>query len=600
ISRAAANPSEAGAGTSFTLTRTSDNIQGNTVTIAFSGDAVNGVDFTDAATGNAIATSYILNNVTSEITVNINTTDDQLVELDEPFNIAIATVSNGGTASGTGEVDYTIADNDIGTFTLSTTEPNAAEEGTVRGRFVLTLDKENATGSPVRIPITLGGTATLTDDYTATGQVAEFTFATQLVRVKNINVIDDPIAEGDETVTLTLGQPSNTTNFTYVQTPIAQRTVTIVDNDCAAGDTAPTINGRANSVCNPPTATVNLNTYVVGGAAGAPTGSSLRWSETANPTTEAALRANATITTSGTYHAVYWADDNSCFTTSNPVTITFNTPPSTGTVSSPQTACNNTSDEFGANSIVLNSASVISGQDAGTWAFTSGPVVINPVGTNSQVSFSGQTSGAYVYTFTTTGAVTPCTNQSITVTINVDDCDPCTAGSAAPVLDTSVQRTFCDDITTSLNDYAPNSGPNASVLRWSTSNTDPTGSFVPTNRVNDPLPGTYYGFYYDATNDCASPLLQLTLSQSETPEITSSAGDSRCGPGSVVIRATATQDATINWYTRATGGAPVATGASYTINNLANTTTYYVEAEANGCVSPTRVEVEAVIFGIDW
>ncbi|WP_276168010.1 gliding motility-associated C-terminal domain-containing protein [Zobellia alginiliquefaciens] len=550
--------------------------------------------------------TFQFNALTSQHLVDINIADDQLIELNETITIEIPVVngvSGGGSRHPTdNKITFTIQDNDEGEFTLSRTPATLAEDAAGTATFTLSLDKVNATGADVTVPYNFNATganlssATFGTDYTATRPVnGQLIFANGDNTPQTIVVDPTPDAtpEPDETIILTLGDPSNTAQFGHTEMLVADRTVTIIDNDCVAGDTPPTINGRANAVCNPPTASVNLNTYVVDGAGGAPAGSSLRWSDTANPTTEGALRA-ATITASGTYHAVYWADDNSCFTTSNPVTITFNTPPSVGTVTTPSNACNNANDEFGPTRIPLNS--LITGNDAGTWAYTSGPATVNPTGANNQVNFRGQPEGAYVYTFTTTGAETPCTNDSISVTINVDDCDPCTAGNAAPVLDTSVQRTFCDDITTGLNDYAPNSGPNGTVLRWATDDTDPTGSFVPNNRLNDPLPGTYYGFYYDAINDCASPLLTLTLAQSETPEVTSTAGDSRCGPGRVVLRATATQNATINWFNRATGGSPIGTGASFTIDNLANTTTYYVEAEANGCTSAPRVAVEAVVF----
>ncbi|MUH36851.1 DUF11 domain-containing protein [Zobellia amurskyensis] len=589
LSTSATNVTEGGANPTFTISRNSNPLTTNTVNYSVTGTTTSGADFT------ALDGTVNLNFFNQSVTTTIEIDDDNLVENAETIIITIVSASGGATINnGARTATFTITDNDEGTFTLSRTPATLAEDGAATATFTLNLDKSNATGAAVTIPYTITGTATNGTDYSVQG-ASPLTFP-EGVLTRNINIatIGDTDPEANETIILTLGNPSNNTQFSYTQMPVAQRTVTIIDNDCAAGDTPPTINGRANAVCNPPTATVNLNTYVTGGATSAPAGSSLRWSNNANPTAVGALLPNPNITATGTYHAVYWANDNSCFTASSPVTITFNTPPSVGTVTTPSNACNNANDDFGPTRIPLNS--LITGNDAGTWTYTSGPATVNPTGANNQVNFRGQPAGAYVYTFTTTGAEAPCTNDSISVTINVDDCDPCTAGNAAPVLDTSIQRTFCDDITTGLNDYAPNSGPNGTVLRWATDDADPTGSFVPSNRLNDPLPGTYYGFYYDAVNDCASPLLQLTLAQSETPEITSSAGDSRCGPGRVVLRATATQNATINWFTRATGGSPVGTGASFAINDLASTTTYYVEAEANGCKSSPRVQVEAVIF----
>ena len=145
-----------------------------------------------------------------------------------------------------------------------------------------------------------------------------------------------------------------------------------------------------------------------------------------------------------------------------------------------------------------------------------------------------------------------------------------------------------------MNDYAPRTGPNGTVLRWATDSADPINNTVPPNRIDNPLEGTYYGFYYDAANDCASPLLTLSLVQNEIPEITGTTGNSLCGPGTLQLSATANLDATLLWYTTATGGTPIRTGANFTTPTILRTTSYFVEATANGCVS-ARTEVVATI-----
>lgn len=581
----------AGVGGSYTVTRTGGFLLPTTVTLSITGTATPTDDY------QALTPTVTLTAVAPSESFDININEDDLIELGETIIITISNVSIGTISPTASSVTFTIQDNDTGTFTLTTPEPEAAEEGTVRGRYLLSLDKENATGTTITIPYTLGGSATIISDYTTTGQTGQFTFPPgQAARALNINVIDDAIVEPDETVTLTLGAPSNTAKFNYVATPLAQRTVTIEDNDCAAGDVAPVLNAATAAFCDD--FTTDLDSYYDGAR---PTGAVLIW--TTNNTnlllqSDWAPRTGLSpVSAPGNYYAFFWDEPNNCTSPSSAITITQSLSPSAGTVTTPQTACNNASNIFGPISISLNSASVITGQDAGTWAWTSGPTNIAPVGANATVNFSGQAAGTYVYTFTTNGAVEPCTNKSTTVTINVANCDPCTAGNAAPVLDTTIPRRFCDDITTSLNDYAPNSGPNASVLRWSTTDVKPEENFVTTSRVNDPLPGTYYGFYYDAINNCASPTLTLTLVQNSTPEIIGTpSGDSRCGPGVVVLSATASLDATINWYDRATGGAPVFSGPNFTVNNLTSTTSYYVEALANTCSSSPRVKVDAIIL----
>lgn len=58
-----------------------------------------------------------------------------------------------------------------------------------------------------------------------------------------------------------------------------------------------------------------------------------------------------------------------------------------------------------------------------------------------------------------------------------------------------------------------------------------------------------------------------------------------CGSGDVTLSASSVPDAEINWYDVETGGIPLATGGSFSVNGLSTTTTYYAEASLNGEVS---------------
>lgn len=62
------------------------------------------------------------------------------------------------------------------------------------------------------------------------------------------------------------------------------------------------------------------------------------------------------------------------------------------------------------------------------------------------------------------------------------------------------------------------------------------------------------------------------------PVITSSMGASRCGTGTVTLSATATAGNVVSWYSMSTGGAPQATGTSFTTPVIAATTSYYAAA----------------------
>ncbi len=482
-----------------------------------------------------------------------------------------------------------IGDNDIGVVTLVATIPAANEEGPVDGQFQIQLSGPNETGLPLEVTGGYSGDATPPgpgQDFTATGD-GIFTNATQVVANIDITPVDDSDIEDLETVTYTLTGVNNA--FFNLGTTITAD-VTIEDNDCKAGENAPIIDPVTDTeFCD--VASVNLNTYVLGGGPSALPGSTLRWSSIPNPTSPADLIAT-TASVSGTYYGVYWDAINSCASPSLKVDLTFSTSPFAGNDAN-GVACNNPTNAFGETKLDLDSL-LSPGVSPGDWSFTSGPETRNPNGDN-EVDFKNRDAGSYVYTYTTTGAVAPCTNDAAVFTIAVDDCDPCTAIDA-PVLNSN-QTIFCGPIPDSveLNDYAPNTGPNNNPLKWSSSQTNPIDNIVANAVVQNPIPGTYYGFYHDVANDCASPVVALTLTSNTVPTIISTAGEIRCAPGTVTLSASVSDNATINWYASATSTTIVAAGANFS-PNVIQTTSYWVEATLNDCVSEQRIEVVAEVI----
>ncbi|MFQ3173205.1 MAG: gliding motility-associated-like protein, partial [Flavobacterium sp.] len=76
--------------------------------------------------------------------------------------------------------------------------------------------------------------------------------------------------------------------------------------------------------------------------------------------------------------------------------------------------------------------------------------------------------------------------------------------------------------------------------------------------------------------------------------IISTTAASVCDSGFVSLAAGAS-GGTINWYNVSTGGVPLASGTTFTTPNISSTTTYYVDAIANGCTSTTRTPVIATV-----
>ena len=53
----------------------------------------------------------------------------------------------------------------------------------------------------------------------------------------------------------------------------------------------------------------------------------------------------------------------------------------------------------------------------------------------------------------------------------------------------------------------------------------------------------------------------------------------------------------LNWFSNASGGSSLGTGSTFMTPSISATTTFYVEASENGCVS-ARVPVMATINGV--
>ena len=103
-------------------------------------------------------------------------------------------------------------------------------------------------------------------------------------------------------------------------------------------------------------------------------------------------------------------------------------------------------------------------------------------------------------------------------------------------------------------------------------------------------------YYVDSGANCTTPRTPIIATINATPIITSTNTPvSRCGAGPVTLQASSNAGI-INWYSIATGGNIEGTGASFTTPIISQSTTYYAEAQNNGCTSSTRIPVEIKIY----
>ena len=527
--------------------------------------------------------------------VTVTGVDDATVDGPQTYNITVSV--NGGSAASyllvpSQTVSVVNADDDSASVTLSNESGNE-DDGAIT--VSATLDNAVDGGFTVQVS-TLDGTATIADsDYTLINALTlTFTGNAGEVQTFDVTPIADVLIEGDETLSVSMGNLSGTS----LSVDISDTATVIINNDdsCLA-TTSPVTNGLDTEFCVAVLSDFNqnLNDYV---DTTPPANTNLRWSTSSDINDDTFYLGTNVVNQAGTYYGFFYDLLNDCTSPSSvTVTLVVNEEPNAGNTNA-ISVCNTT--ESGGNTII-DLDDRITNEDSGVWTLTSAQTGSSiTINANNIINFDGQPLGNYVFTYTTDTAQLPCVDQSVDLTITVIDCSlPCNAGNTAPQLsgtDTTIE--FCDQVNADLNDYlASTTPPSGTVLIWSTSN-DPTvtGAHLIGGEVVEP--GTYYGFFYDETNNCASPLLPITLVRNFTPTIDSTTGDVSCGPSILTLTATAsvTDDSTISytWYDAPTGGNIVETSDTFTTNTLSETTSYYVTASANGCETE-RVEVVATI-----
>jgi len=87
----------------------------------------------------------------------------------------------------------------------------------------------------------------------------------------------------------------------------------------------------------------------------------------------------------------------------------------------------------------------------------------------------------------------------------------------------------------------------------------------------------------------------ITMLVNIVPTITGTTPAGFCTGSAVTLGASANLG-TINWYADSTGGSSLSSGASFTVSGLNQTTTYYVDATANGCTTASRTAVAATFY----
>jgi len=186
------------------------------VPFTVTGTATNGTDYTITASPITIAAG----STTGTATITI--TPDAVYEGNETVIITMGTPTN-ATASGITVHTATITDDDAAPSVSFTTasQSSASESGTMN----ITVQLSAAIGLPVSVPFTVTGTATSGTDYTITGSPINIAAGSTTGTI-TITIISDAVYEGNETVVVTMGTPTNVVLGTTIV-----HTATITEDD---------------------------------------------------------------------------------------------------------------------------------------------------------------------------------------------------------------------------------------------------------------------------------------------------------------------------------------------------------------------------------
>ncbi|WP_016950397.1 Calx-beta domain-containing protein [Anabaena sp. PCC 7108] len=204
----------------FTLTRTGNKTASLTVNYTVAGTATNGTDY------NTLTKTATFAAGSATVLIDVNVKDDAVYEGNETVIVTLASGTSyilGTTKTAT----VNLVDNDKPTITISATDASAAEtltgQTTNPGKFTLT--RTGSTTSSLTVNYTVAGTATNGTDYNTLSKTATFAAGSTTALI-DVNVKDDAVYEGNETVIVNLASSAN-----YTLGTAKTATVTIVDND---------------------------------------------------------------------------------------------------------------------------------------------------------------------------------------------------------------------------------------------------------------------------------------------------------------------------------------------------------------------------------
>ncbi|WP_446829205.1 immunoglobulin-like domain-containing protein [Sphaerotilus sulfidivorans] len=277
-----------------------------TIKLTYSGTATDGSDYT-------AVTSVTIPAGQSSVDFDLSTIDDALAEGSETITISVGEITGGGFEAIAADPDKgsvtTLVTDDVGgpgggtpgaedTCLVSIAGPASVVEGQTATGYTVSLSQPAATD--VTVKLTYSGTATDGSDYTAVTSVT--IPAGQTSTTFDLSTIDDALAEGSETITVSVGEITGG-GFEAIAADPAKGSVTTLVTDDVGGPGGGTPGGEDTCLVS-----------ITGPASGA-----ITEGETAKFTVSLSQPAATDVTVKLTYSGT--ATDGSDYTAVTSVTI---------------------------------------------------------------------------------------------------------------------------------------------------------------------------------------------------------------------------------------------------------------------------------------
>lgn len=477
----------------------------------------------------------------------------------------------GLTTAGTYTLRWTISnapctastDNMIITVNAAPTTANAGPDQTICAGSTVTMAGNTPTsGTGVWTKISGPAGGTITTPSSATTTITGLTTGTY---VYQWTISNAPCTASSDQMTITVNGTPTTANAGVDQSICMSATLTFAGNTPTVGT------GTWTQVSGPVTATITTPTSATSTATG--------------------------FTTTGTYVFQWTISNAPCTASSDQMTVTVTTGPTTANAGVDQTLCSTTTTAF----MAANTPT----SGTGLWTKISGPAggAISSA-TNPNTTITGLTAGTYVYQWTITSGTCPASTDQVTITVNAP---PTTANAGVDQSICSTTATMAGNTPTSgTGAWTFVSGPVTPVITTPGSATSSITGLT--------VSGTYIFTWTISNSPCAASSDNVSIVVTAPPTAAATSNSPVCTTDTLELFTPTVAGATYSWtgpgtYTSSSQNpirlnATTAMAGTYTVTvsvgacTSTSSTTVVVNASPTGSATNTSPVCEGQTFNI--